>query len=234
MKPTRKQIVLKSFEGLQTSATDSLFTPVTTDTNPAPDGHGGELLPSSDRSIKLRTREEPPPFTTSALEEQIATNHFEGARVLVVDDDAMIRESLVKVLRTEGCLVDAAATGIEALQYYEPDGTDVVLLDFNMPEKNGWDTYMHIIGMNPAQAVILVSGIVQPPGWTPVGNSPVFMEKPINVSNLLQCMRKIVMEPAATRRVRVAVQTIFTRSTRPHHGKFATVSASPPTGGLND
>jgi CheY-like chemotaxis protein len=234
--PTQKQFVLIPFDGRVALELDPPMTPTAGTPSSEPAWLPREFIPSSasDRIIKLGPHHSPTPFSDGAREEQGDAGDLDGAHVLVVDDDAAIRESLAKVLRAEGCAVEVAGNGIEGLEKYDPDRTDVVVLDLHMPEMNGWDTYAHIIRANPAQAVILASGEAQLPGWLPVGRSPVFMEKPIRVLTLLRCIRKILVEPAATRRVRVAVQTAFARSTRPHHGPFTVVSDPPRSSGLND
>jgi CheY-like chemotaxis protein len=59
--------------------------------------------------------------------------------VLVVDDDASNRETLVEVLETEGYLVETVADGLEALEYLRrAPAPDVILLDLMMPRMDGW------------------------------------------------------------------------------------------------
>jgi CheY-like chemotaxis protein len=61
-------------------------------------------------------------------------------RVLVVDDDFSIRESLQDVLGAEGYAVEVAENGSEALFRMRRRGRpDVVLLDLMMPVMNGWE-----------------------------------------------------------------------------------------------
>ena len=59
------------------------------------------------------------------------------ARILIVDDDAGIRESLKMTLEYEGYIVDGAATGQEGLNLVERDAPDLVLLDLAMPGIDG-------------------------------------------------------------------------------------------------
>jgi two-component system response regulator MprA len=61
-------------------------------------------------------------------------------RILVVDDDAAVRDSLARTLRFEGYQVDLAADGRQALDAIRADPADAVLLDVNMPALNGLDT----------------------------------------------------------------------------------------------
>ena len=63
------------------------------------------------------------------------------ANVLIIDDDASVREMLRLVLETSGCRVQTAVDGADALQQlttptYHPD---LILLDLNMPIMTGWE-----------------------------------------------------------------------------------------------
>ena len=58
-------------------------------------------------------------------------------KVLVIDDDADIRECLVDVLSAEGHLVATASDGAEGLARLRAHGADVVLLDLMMPVMDG-------------------------------------------------------------------------------------------------
>src|SRR5436309_6972427 len=62
-----------------------------------------------------------------------------GMRILVVDDDAAVRESLGRALRLEGYDVELASDGSEALERLEGDGADpdLVVLDVLMPNVDG-------------------------------------------------------------------------------------------------
>ena len=60
-------------------------------------------------------------------------------RVLVVDDDAAVRDSLARTMRFEGYQIDTAADGqlaIEAVRDAEPDA---MILDVSMPRLDGWE-----------------------------------------------------------------------------------------------
>jgi DNA-binding response OmpR family regulator len=61
-------------------------------------------------------------------------------RILVVDDQRDIRDVTALVLTGAGYDVDTAASGEEALARAGDGGLDLVLLDINMPEMDGWET----------------------------------------------------------------------------------------------
>ncbi|MDU4960240.1 MAG: response regulator transcription factor [Sporomusaceae bacterium] len=60
-------------------------------------------------------------------------------RILVVEDDSVLREAVVTLLREETYLVDEAASGDEGLYMAEQDIYDLIVLDIMLPEVNGLD-----------------------------------------------------------------------------------------------
>lgn len=63
-----------------------------------------------------------------------------GRLILLVDDDADVRESVSEALEEEGYRVANASNGREALRLLKDDGVrpDLILLDIMMPEMDGW------------------------------------------------------------------------------------------------
>lgn len=80
-------------------------------------------------------------------------------RLLIVDDHALIREGLAKILSTEPRLVVVgdAANGDDALTLVKTRDVDVVLLDVNMPGKNGIQTCREIKALKPEIGVIALT-----------------------------------------------------------------------------
>jgi len=79
------------------------------------------------------------------------------ARILVVDDETGIRESLSEVLREEGFYVDAVGNGEEALEALKQNTYDLMLLDLMMPGMSGVDV-MRVSGeLAPDTKVILLT-----------------------------------------------------------------------------
>src|SRR5580692_3744822 len=93
-------------------------------------------------------------FIPIKFELGVAVNH-----VLIVDDEAEIRESLESILKEEGYLVTTAATAGEALDLLRDAAYDVVLLDIWLPDRDGLETLTEIrhMGENVPE-VIIISG----------------------------------------------------------------------------
>jgi two-component system response regulator PilR (NtrC family) len=78
-------------------------------------------------------------------------------RILVVDDEQIIRESLGFVLKKEGYQVEEAPNGREALARQESKPFDVVISDIEMPEMRGMELLEHITKRTPQTFVIMVT-----------------------------------------------------------------------------
>lgn len=83
-----------------------------------------------------------------------------NVRVLVVDDEPLVRRSTERLLRKIGYDVHSVQSGSEALAYYTANASDVtlVLLDINMPEMNGEEVFRALRAFDPQARVVLFSG----------------------------------------------------------------------------
>src|SRR5579859_2304002 len=122
-----------------------------------------------------------------------------GKKVLLVDDEKSIRESLSKVLRTEGYEVVPAEDGQEAIQKLVQEPIDMLVLDIGLPVKDGWATLRWLAQVNPLCPVILITGRWKQAELAEAAGVDVLMEKPLNVPLLLQHIRELLQEPPEVR-----------------------------------
>ena len=80
------------------------------------------------------------------------------SRILVIDDEAGIRDSLRMTLEYEGYDFVGAATGQEGLALAEREAPDLVLLDVKMPGMDGLEVLDRLRAMNEALPVVVISG----------------------------------------------------------------------------
>jgi two-component system, cell cycle sensor histidine kinase and response regulator CckA len=83
-----------------------------------------------------------------------------SSRILVVDDEPLVRRFAARVLETEGFLVSEAADGVDALRLLNevvPD-VDAVLSDIVMPRLNGVELLQVLASSHPRLPVLLMSG----------------------------------------------------------------------------
>jgi CheY-like chemotaxis protein len=119
-------------------------------------------------------------------------------RVLVADDDESVRESLRKLLHGEGYQVVSVANGAEAVETFrlEQHQIDLLLVDLNMPLKNGWATLDRLIEVNPSLPVLIVTGQPNQFELAEAAGVSALVEKPIDVPALLLLIHKLLAGPA--------------------------------------
>jgi two-component system NtrC family response regulator len=83
---------------------------------------------------------------------------MEGARILVVDDDEGIRKSLKAVLEEEGCLIDTAENGQEAIAKFKTGFYNLALVDIRLPDADGVELLTSMSGAIPKMVRIIVTG----------------------------------------------------------------------------
>ena len=81
----------------------------------------------------------------------------EAARILVVDDERLIRWALDQQLRREGYGVRLAETGAEALQAARTEAPDLVLLDMRLPDADGVEILERLRALDPECPVIMIT-----------------------------------------------------------------------------
>jgi CheY-like chemotaxis protein/PAS domain-containing protein len=108
------------------------------------------------------------------------------ARVLVVDDEDLVRSLSCNVLRAEGYEVVEAADGRAAVDVFRQarGGIDLVLLDWVMPHLSGGETLNQLRQIDPAVPVIVVSGYMPGQRETPEGVRAV-IDKPFSLQQLV-------------------------------------------------
>jgi len=124
-------------------------------------------------------------------------------RVLVVDDDASVRKSLRKVLADAGYEVALAADGQEAVEQFEGGHVDLLLLDIGLPVKNGWDAFERLTNEAPVLPIIIITGQANQHDLAVAAGVGALMEKPLDVTELLNAMQKLLVEPVETRLLRL-------------------------------
>lgn len=80
------------------------------------------------------------------------------ARILVVDDEALFRQTLRSMLEAAGHVVAEAADGEECLRRYRAARPDVIMMDIVMPVKEGIETITELRKSDPDLSIIAVTG----------------------------------------------------------------------------
>jgi signal transduction histidine kinase len=126
--------------------------------------HGGEILIESElgkgttfilhlpigfgeeiKEAKEKTEKKPPGVTRPA-------------RILVIDDEAAVRDILSRMLRTKGHQVDVAEDGDKGIERFKEDPFDLVFTDLGMPKMSGWEVGKALKELDPKIPVVMITG----------------------------------------------------------------------------
>ena len=78
------------------------------------------------------------------------------AKILVIDDERSIRNTLKEILEFEKFEVEVAEDGPEGLEMIEKNGFDVVLCDIKMPRMDGLEVLEHTLKIDPDITVVMI------------------------------------------------------------------------------
>ena len=114
------------------------------------------------------------------------------ARILVVDDDENIRNTLKTILEDEGYIVDLAATGSEAIQKTKKSAYNIALLDIRLPDMEGVELLKLIKDTVPRTRKIMVTGYPSMQNAIAALNksADAYLIKPIDIENLLNTVKE--------------------------------------------
>lgn len=116
------------------------------------------------------------------------------APVLVVEDDAALRELLAIILEGEGLEVDTAANGREALERISVRAPGVVLLDMTMPVMDGWQFCRELDRRGgPRPRIVVVTAATDPARRADEVHADGWLSKPFDRDALVALIQRIAM-----------------------------------------
>ena len=114
--------------------------------------------------------------------------------VLVVDDEAEVREFIQTVLLSSGLEVVMAKDGVECMETFEARRQDIglVLLDLTMPRMNGDEALRRLRELEAELPVILSSGYDEQEAFSRIRDSGpvVYLQKPYRAARLIRLVRE--------------------------------------------
>jgi len=113
-------------------------------------------------------------------------------RVLIVDDHPAIRSTMMDILKSEGLEVEIAENGTTALKIYSEKEFAFVLMDMQMPDIKGFDTYRQMLAIPKKHAeFIFISAFATPEleKKTKELGCLAFLHKPIRAEEVIKLIR---------------------------------------------
>jgi CheY-like chemotaxis protein len=116
---------------------------------------------------------------------EIMTSTAQDPKILLVDDNAVVRDMLVDLVGSLGYTADAASGGAEALALFDRNRYDIVLTDLLMPGMSGWEVLAAVRQRNPRMPVVIITGTAPTIGDPRAAQPGVaVLRKPVDVKAL--------------------------------------------------
>src|SRR5260221_2971824 len=122
------------------------------------------------------------------------------ANIRLVDEDVPVQQALGRALTLENFQVVCAASAHEAVQRFEEQQIDVLVLGLNQRDDRGWDTLKRLTAIQPLLPVVVT--IARPGAQTAAGIRAVdaWMEKPLDLPILIQTLSELASQTPDVRR----------------------------------
>jgi len=141
-------------------------------------------------------------------------------KLLVVDDDHSVRESLKKLLETEHYDVHPARDGVDALDYFKSNPTDLVVLDLNLGTDDGWKVFHTMTELNPFVPTVIITAEYDQRERAVAAGVEALIEKPIDVPVFLKIISDLLAETNQQRLERVCGDEKYCRYVARHYEPF--------------
>jgi len=117
-------------------------------------------------------------------------------RLLLVDDEQLLRRSFGRLLRQHGFQVTEAAGGAEALALYAAEQHDLVILDLDMPGMSGETTQLELLRRSPSARIMFASGHADPQRELLVRErgARAFLQKPYEIDVLVKTIHQVIRQ----------------------------------------
>ena len=129
------------------------------------------------------------------------TDFLKGKRILIAEDDFVNQKLITHSLNTTGAVFDIAGNGLEAIELLKSGQYDLILMDINMPEMDGFEATRIIRKeLNPSIPIIAMTGWssrTEGDKFTEVGMNGC-LAKPFGLDALYKTLDTILQAPSAS------------------------------------
>lgn len=145
----------------------------------------------------------PKSVTATDIHESINASPLLGkelmAKILIIDDDAELRSTLIELLTTSGHEVRGAENGVVGLAAARAELPEVFIVDLMMPQKDGLTTIQELLLEFPRARVIAISGGPSGnPSWLPIAKNAgalAILKKPFTFERLREEVQAALENP---------------------------------------
>ena len=123
-----------------------------------------------------------------------------GLRVLVVDDEVLIRNVFVRILRSINCVPDTAVNGVEGIAKLKENVYDAVFCDMRMPEMGGRELYQWVCANKPefvSRWVFMTGSAGSESLDYPVESGRPCLYKPFSLEAVLRSLQELLRNRSA-------------------------------------
>lgn len=118
-------------------------------------------------------------------------------KVLVAEDSSVIQNLLKKILLFENCKITSAKDGLVALEKFEANDFDLVIMDINLPSLDGLEVTRRIRAIRKKKGTVPIIGISGNAKNLPTeiffeAGMNEYLQKPLNYDHLIELVKKYV------------------------------------------
>ncbi|MCK5452978.1 MAG: response regulator [Calditrichia bacterium] len=136
----------------------------------------------------------------AANDKPVENNHKKSVlgdltcKVLLVDDESAVGETLAEMLKEEGCDVTMMTNALDALKSFNQNACDIVLTDLSMPGVNGLELAKRIKALRQEVPIIMITGWQKSEQDIEKHNGYIdgFIEKPFNLKQIREEFKKVL------------------------------------------
>ena len=124
----------------------------------------------------------------------MTTSTNAGRRILVVDDEPLVCESIRRMLAVDGHQVETATSGEAALALFGKDRFDLIIVDYELPLMNGDKVAVAIKALDPNQPIVLITAYAEAlqSAATPLPGVDLVISKPFDSQELRQAVTRLL------------------------------------------
>ncbi len=118
---------------------------------------------------------------------------MEKKRILIADDEEIVRILLAEALKSYGYDIDVAENGVEAMSHIDKKSYDLVITDYMMPEMDGLELTQRIKAKYPSTPILVITGNA-PVNDLLKSGATAYIMKPFNIFELQSMVETILKE----------------------------------------